>query len=131
MPLTAGSVYHPTDAHRFELLIDAITDYAIYMLDAEGFVTTWNTGAERIKGYNPVEIIGQHYSRFFTPEDRANNLPERLLETARREGRYETEGLRVRKDGSRFWCIEFVHRIQDEHGEVIGYAKITRDISER
>ncbi|MFZ2007969.1 MAG: PAS domain S-box protein [Stellaceae bacterium] len=131
MPLTAGSIYHPTDLHRFELLVDAITDYAIYMLDAEGFITTWGKGAERIKGYEAVEIIGKHFSRFFTPEDRANHVPERLLETAHVEGRYEAEGLRVRKDGSRFWCNAILHRIQDERGEVIGYAKITRDISEK
>jgi len=131
MPLSAGSVYHPTDVHRFELLVDAIADYAIYMLDAEGFVTTWNKGAENIKGYNAVETLGQHFSRFFTTEDQKNRVPETLLATARREGRYEVEGWRVRKDGSRFWCNAIVQRIQDERGDVIGFAKITRDITER
>jgi PAS domain S-box-containing protein len=131
MPLTAGSIYHPTDAHRFELLVDAISDYAIYMLDPEGFVTTWNKGAERIKGYSAVEIIGQHFSRFFTTEDQEKRLPESLLATARAEGRYESEGWRVRKDGRRFWCNAIVHRIQDEQGQIIGFAKITRDITER
>jgi PAS domain S-box-containing protein len=131
MPLTSGSVCQLADIHRFELLIDAITDYAIYMLDPEGFITTWNTGAERIKGYNSAEIIGQHFSRFFAPEDRANHLPEHLLDIARREGRYEAESIRVRKDGSRFRCNAIVHRIQDESGEIIGFAKITRDISDR
>jgi PAS domain S-box-containing protein len=131
MPLTAGSVYRLADAHRLAILLDAITDYAIYMLDPEGFVTTWNKGAENIKRYRAEEIIGQHFSRFFTTEDQANRLPATLLETARREGRYEAEGLRVRKDGSRFWCNAILHRIDDEDGKLIGFAKITRDITER
>ena len=131
MPLSAGSVYQLTDAHRFELLIDTIADYAICMLDAEGFVTTWSKGAENIKGYNADEIMGQHFSRFFTTEDQKNRVPENLLAIARREGRYEAEGWRVRKDGSRFWCNAIVQRIQDERGDVIGFAKITRDITER
>jgi PAS domain S-box-containing protein len=131
MSLTAGSINHPSDPYRFELLVDAISDYAIYMLDAEGFVATWNKGAERIKGYSAVEIIGQHFSRFFTTKDQENRVPESLLATARTEGRYEEEGWRVRKDGSRFWCDAIVHRIQDEQGQVIGFAKITRDITER
>jgi PAS domain S-box-containing protein len=131
MPLTAGSIYDPSNAHRLELLVDAISDYAIYMLDAEGFVTTWNKGAEKINSYSAVEIIGQHVSRFFTTEDQENRLPESLLATARAEGRYEAEGWRVRKDGSRFWCNAIVHRIQDEQGQVIGFAKITRDVTER
>lgn len=131
MPLKAGSIHHPVDAHRFELLVDAIADYAIYMLDAEGFVTTWNKGAEKIKGYSAVEIIGQHFSRFFTIEDQKKRLPESLLATARAEGRYEAEAWRVRKDGSRFWCNAIVHPIQDERGDVIGFAKVTRDITER
>ena len=131
MPLSAGSVYQLTDAHRFELLVDTIADYAICMLDAEGFVTTWSKGAENIKGYNADEIMGQHFSRFFTTEDQKNRVPENLLAIARREGRYEAEGWRVRKDGSRFWCNAIVQRIQDERGDVIGFAKITRDITER
>src|SRR5271154_4826770 len=113
MPLTAGSGYRLADAHRLAILLDAITDYAIYMLDPEGFVTTWNKGAENIKRYRAEEIIGQHFSRFFTTEDQANRLPATLLETARREGHYEAEGLRVRKDGSRFWCNAILHRIDD------------------
>ncbi len=131
MALTAGSAHHSTDAHRLELLLDAISDYAICMLDPQGFVTTWNAGAERIKGYRPEEIIGQHFSRFFTAEDQAKGLPLSLIETARTEGRYEAEGWRVRKDGSRFWCNATVHRIFDESGELVGFAKITRDITER
>jgi PAS domain S-box-containing protein len=131
MPRITGSIYHPTDPHRLELLVDAIGDYAIYMLDAEGFVTTWNKGAENIKGFSAIEIIGQHFSRFFTTEDQKNRVAERLLATARAEGRCEAEGWRVRKDGSRFWCNAIVHRIQDERGDVIGFTKITRDITER
>jgi PAS domain S-box-containing protein len=131
MPLTAGSSYHPTDAHRIELLVDAISDYAICMLDPHGFVTTWNSGAERIKGYRASEIIGQHFSRFFTIEDQAAGMPGALLATARDEGRYEAEGWRVRKDGSRFWCNAIVHRIQDEQGHPVGFAKIIRDVSEK
>ena len=131
MPLTTAGVYHSTDSHRFEILVDAITDYAIYMLDPDGFVTTWNTGAERIKGYRSAEIMGQHFSRFFTSADQAKGVPDAFLELARREGRYEEEGWRVRKDGSRFLCNAIVHRIQDERGNIIGFAKITRDITER
>ena len=131
MPNTADSVSRLPDIHRFELLLDAITDYAIYMLDPEGFIATWNKGAERIKQYTAEEIIGQHFSRFFTPEDRAKQLPGTLLETARNDGHYEAEGLRVRKDGSRFWCNAILRRIEDERGELIGFAKIIRDISER
>jgi PAS domain S-box-containing protein len=131
MPLTVGSVYHPTEFHRHELLVEAISDYAIYMLDAEGFVTTWNRGAERIKGYSSDEIIGQHFSRFFSRQDQANGVPATLLARAATEGRYEAEGWRVRKDGSHFWCNAIVHRLSDEQGDIIAYAKITRDVTER
>ena len=121
----------PMDAHRIELLIDAVTDYAIYMLDPDGFVTTWNSGAERIKGYKAVEIIGQHFSRFFTPEDRASGLPERILEAARSIGRYEGEGWRVRKDGTRFCANGIIQPVRDEKGALVGFAKVTRDVTER
>jgi PAS domain S-box-containing protein len=119
------------DANRIELLLDAVADYAIYMLDPDGFVTTWNAGAERIKGYQAIEIVGQHFSRFFTPEDRASGLPERILETARTHGRHEAEGWRVRKDGTRFWANAIAQPVRDEQGALIGFAKITRDITER
>jgi PAS domain S-box-containing protein len=122
---------HVTEAHRVELLVDAIADYAIYLLDSEGLVATWNTGAERIKGYRPIEIIGQHFSRFFTPEDRADGLPDKILSAARAIGRYEAEGWRLRKDGTRFWCNAIIQQVRDEHGHLVGFAKITRDISER
>jgi PAS domain S-box-containing protein len=120
-----------TDEQRFQLLIEAVSDYAIYMLDEHGFVSSWNSGAQALKGYVPAEIIGQHFSRFFTAEDRANGVALRILETARRDGRTETEGWRLRKDGSRFWALAVVHPIHDGSGRFIGFAKITRDITER
>src|SRR4051812_39892511 len=87
------------DKERFQLLVDAVTDYAIYMLDPRGIIASWNSGAQRFKGYIESEIIGEHFSRFYTDEDRATNLPQRALETAAREGKFEAEGWRVRKDG--------------------------------
>jgi PAS domain S-box-containing protein len=130
MQLTAKNA-HLLDGHRFELLVEAIADYAIYMLDPEGFVVTWNAGAERIKGYKAVEIVGQHFSRFFTAEDQANKLPAKIMDAARVDGRHEAEGWRVRKDGSRFWANSILQTVQDERGAIIGFAKITRDITER
>jgi PAS domain S-box-containing protein len=120
-----------TDSQRFHLLVDAIRDYAIYMLDPDGFVTSWNAGGQKLKGYKPVEVIGQHFSRFFSPEDRAAGLPERILERAKSDGRYEAEGWRYRKDGSRFWANAIIQPIFDPDGGHVGYAKITRDITER
>ena len=116
---------------RFRILIQGVTDYAIYMLDPEGQVTNWNSGAERIKGYSPEEIIGQHFSRFYTPEDFDSGVPGQALETARSTGRYEAEGWRVRKDGSRFWASAVIDAIYDEDGKLIGFAKITRDMTEK
>ena len=116
---------------RFRILVQGVIDYAIYMLDPEGRVTNWNAGAERIKGYSPDEIIGQHFSRFYTPEDLAAGVPDRALQTARDTGRYEAEGWRVRKDGSRFWASVVLDAIRDESGELIGFAKITRDMSDK
>ncbi len=116
---------------RFRLLVEGVSDYAIYMLDPEGFVTNWNSGAQRIKGYAPGEIIGRHFSMFYTEEDKAAGLPELSLETARRLGRFEREGIRVRKDGSRFWANVVIDAIHDDSGRLIGFAKITRDITER
>jgi PAS domain S-box-containing protein len=119
------------DENRYRLLIDSISDYAIYMLDASGHVASWNAGAEKFKGYGAAEIIGQHFSRFYTPEDRAIGLPERVLHTAANEGRYESEGWRVRKDGTRFWAHVIVDPIKAPSGQLIGYAKVTRDLTER
>ncbi|HVG48229.1 MAG TPA: PAS domain S-box protein, partial [Rubellimicrobium sp.] len=116
---------------QFRLLVQGVTDYAIYMLDPEGRVASWNAGAHRIKGYAPDEIIGEHFSRFYTHEDRATELPRRALATAEREGRFEHEGWRVRKDGSRFWASVIVDPIRNEAGELIGFAKVTRDITEK
>jgi PAS domain S-box-containing protein len=120
-----------SEERRFQLLINAVTDYAIYMLDPDGYVVTWNPGAERFKGYGGDEIIGQHFSRFFTDEDRASELPQRALRIAAREGRFEAEGLRVRKDGTRFWANAILDPIRDDAGRLIGFAKITRDITAR
>ncbi|MFL6761320.1 MAG: PAS domain S-box protein [Sphingomicrobium sp.] len=116
---------------RFRILVQGVTDYAIYMLDSDGKVTNWNAGAERIKGYSPDEIIGDHFSRFYTPEDFEAGVPKRALETARSTGRYEAEGWRVRKDGTRFWASVVIDAIRDDDGELIGFAKITRDMTEK
>jgi PAS domain S-box-containing protein len=116
---------------QFRLLVQGVSDYAIYMLDPEGNVASWNSGAERIKGYSSQEIIGRHFSTFYTDEDRLGGLPERALATASRDGRFEKEGWRVRKDGSRFWASVVIDAIRDDFGEIIGFAKITRDITEK
>jgi PAS domain S-box-containing protein len=116
---------------RFRLLVQGVTDYAIFMLDPNGFVTNWNAGAARIKGYTAAEIVGHHFSRFYMEEDQQTRLPQRALETARRTGKYEAEGWRVRKDGTRFWANVVIGAIHDEDGRLIGFAKITRDLTER
>jgi PAS domain S-box-containing protein len=115
----------------FELLVNSITDYAIYMLDRDGYIATWNPGARRFKGYEAEEIIGQHFSRFFIDEDREAGLPARALRTAAEEGKFESEGWRVRKDGSRFWASVVIDPIRDAAGELIGFAKITRDVTDK
>jgi PAS domain S-box-containing protein len=115
----------------FRILVQGVTDYAIFMLDPEGRVTNWNAGAKRIKGYAPDEIIGQHFSRFYTSEDLDSGVPKRAIETARETGRYEAEGWRVRKDGSRFWASVVLDAIRDQDGTLIGFAKITRDMTEK
>ena len=119
------------DENRYRLLVDAITDYAIYMLDPSGRVTSWNLGAQRFKGYLPQEIIGEHFSRFYTEEDRAAGVPARALKTAATEGRFEAEGWRLRKDGGRFWAHVVIDPILTPTGELVGFAKITRDLTER
>jgi PAS domain S-box-containing protein len=116
---------------RFSLLVEGVTDYAIYMLDPNGIVTSWNRGAQRIKGYRTEEIVGQHFSCFYTEEDRRANAPQQTLEIAARDGRFEAEALRVRKDGSRFLANVVIDVLKDEGGQLIGFAKITRDVSER
>ncbi|HMJ10755.1 MAG TPA: PAS domain S-box protein, partial [Polyangiaceae bacterium] len=116
---------------RFRLLVESVNEYAIYMLDPTGRVTTWNAGAERMKGYKTAEIIGRHFSTFFPPEDIANDRPARELEVARDEGRFEDEGWRVAKSGHRFWANVVVTTLRDARGELIGFAKITRDLTAR
>lgn len=116
---------------RFRLLVQSVTDYAIYMLDPNGRVTSWNAGAERFKGYTADEIIGEHFSKFYQPEDRDAGVPARALDTAITEGRFEAEGWRVRKDGSRFWANVVIDPVRDEAGNHVGFAKITRDLTER
>jgi PAS domain S-box-containing protein len=115
---------------RFRLLVQGVRDYAIYMLDADGTITNWNAGASAIKGYSAEEIVGQHFSRFYTPEDQANGEPARALATAMNEGKYEKEAWRVKKDGTRFWASVVIDPIRDDTGEFIGFAKITRDMTE-
>ncbi|WP_282358489.1 PAS domain-containing sensor histidine kinase [Pseudomonas sp. PS01303] len=116
---------------RFRLLIDAVVDYAIYMIDPDGIITSWNSGAKRFKGYEEAEILGEHFSRFYTADDRAAGLPQRALDTAIREGRFEGEGWRVRKDGTNFWSHVVIDPIIDPNGQLLGFAKITRDLTDR
>ncbi|MEA3011345.1 MAG: hypothetical protein QOJ91_3037 [Sphingomonadales bacterium] len=118
-------------AERFQLLVNSVTDYAIYMLDAEGYVATWNPGARRFKGYEAEEIIGRNFSTFFTDEDREAGLPAKALEIAAREGRFEAEGWRVKKDGTRFWVNAVLDPIRDPSGKLLGFAKITRDDTDK
>ncbi|MGE3333399.1 MAG: ATP-binding protein [Rhodospirillaceae bacterium] len=120
-----------TEDGRYRLLIDAITDYAIYMLHLDGQVSSWNVGAQRLKGYEASEIIGHHFSRFYTPEERMAGLPAKALSIARSQGRYAAEGWRVRKDGTRFWAAVVIDAIRTPEGEMVGYAKITRDLTEK
>ncbi len=115
----------------YRLLVQSVVDYAIFMLDADGRVASWNEGAQRIKGYLPHEIIGRHFSTFYTAEDRARGKPEWELETAVRDGRVEDEAWRVRKDGTLFWANVVITALRDETGRLIGFAKVTRDLSER
>jgi PAS domain S-box-containing protein len=116
---------------RFRLLVEAVQDYAIFMLDPEGRVSSWNLGAERLKGYKPTEIFGKHFSCFYPEEDIRAKKPERELEIATEEGRVEDEGWRIRKDGSRFWANVVITALRNEGGELVGFAKVTRDHTER
>ncbi|MCG2627313.1 PAS domain S-box protein [Bradyrhizobium sp. WYCCWR 13023] len=116
---------------RYRRLVEAVVDYAIFQLDPSGNVATWNPGAERIKGYRPEEIIGRHFSTFYTPEDLEKGVPKLALREAAEKGRFESEGWRLRKDGTRFWASVVIDRITDESGTIIGFAKVTRDLTER
>ena len=120
-----------TEEGRYRLLVESVTDYAIYMLDPQGHIVSWNPGAQRIKGYTAREIIGAHFSRFYTDEDRATQLPAHALKTAITMGKFEAEGWRIRKDGTRFWASVVIDPIKTAAGGLIGFAKITRDLTER
>lgn len=115
----------------YRLLVESVRDYAIFALDAEGNVLTWNAGAERFKGYKPHEIIGRHFSTFYSAEDKAARKPERELEEAIEHGRVEDEGWRIRKDGSRFWANVVITTLREKNGTLVGFAKVTRDLTER
>jgi PAS domain S-box-containing protein len=130
LPKKISPTGEPISAELYERLVNSIVDYAVFMLDAEGRVTTWNPGAERAKGYKAKEIIGQHFSRFYTPEDLEKDIPAQALKQAREEGRFTAEGWRMRKDGSRFWAMVVIDPIR-EGDEVVGFAKVTRDLTER
>jgi PAS domain S-box-containing protein len=119
------------DARRLQLLIDAIVDYAVFMIDVNGVVRSWNSGAERLKGYKADEIIGKSFSVFYKPEEQVERVPAKALATAKATGRFNTEGWRVRKDGSRFWALVVIDAIRDDTGQLLGFAKVTRDITER
>ena len=116
---------------QFRLLVDGVKDYSIFMLDQTGHVVSWNTGAEQIKGYRADEILGHHFSCFYTPEDIESEKPERELESAAKDGRYEEEGWRLRKDGSRFWASVVITALRDASGVLRGFAKVSRDITKR
>lgn len=126
----AAEALHASE-ERFRLLVQGVTDYAIYMLSATGEITNWNAGARRIKGFEHDEVVGTHFSRFYTESDRARGLPAHALKTAETEGRFESEGWRLRKDGTKFWAHVVIDPIRNEMGSLIGFAKITRDITER
>jgi PAS domain S-box-containing protein len=129
--LAASTVKLEDIERRFRILVEGVTDYAIYMLDPGGAIINWNPGAERIKGYRREEIIGQHFSRFYTDEDKLAGIPRKALGTAADTGKFEAEGWRLRKDGSRFWAGVVINAIRDANGEIVGFAKITRDLTER
>ena len=144
LPTTRHSQEHSqSDAHsltteklrqseeRFRVLVESIQDYAIYILDPNGFVVSWNSGAQRIKGYSAKEIVGKNFSRFYTPDDLRINKPKQNLEIAAAKGKYEDESLRVRKDGSIFWANVLITPIRDESGKLTGFAKVVRDITDR
>lgn len=115
----------------YKLLVNKIQDYAIFLLDSEGYISTWNLGAQKLKGYKPEEIIGKHFSVFYTPEDLARKKPQKELEDCKVRGHIEDEYWRVKKDGSRFWANVIITALRDKSGRLIGYAKVTRDLTER
>jgi PAS domain S-box-containing protein len=126
---TSGS--GPATTERLGLLVEAVEEYAIFMLDPDGTIATWNTGAHRIKGYEAEEIVGRHFSVFYTDEEISAGKPQRELDQAKAEGRARDEGWRVRKDGSRFWANVVITAVYDKAGRLEGFAKVTRDETER
>ena len=126
----AENALHQSD-EIFRHLVESVTDYAIFMLDPQGRVSTWNVGAERIKGYTEEEIVGQHFSRFYLREEVDSGKPDSELKIAAAQGKFEDEGWRVRKDGSRFWANVIITAIRDQSGNLLGFAKVTRDFTER
>src|SRR3954453_16068195 len=126
--MNSPSLYAVPNA--YELLIQGVLDYAIFMLDPDGRVVSWNPGAQKIKGYTAAEIIGSHFSRFYTEEDRAAGLPQQALKAATETGRFSTEAWRCCKDGSRFWAMVVIDPIHQD-GRLVGFAKITRDMTEQ
>jgi PAS domain S-box-containing protein len=125
------SIYDLPVERRLQLLVEAVVDYAIFLLDAEGRIASWNAGAQRIKGYSADEIIGSHFSIFYSSEDRERGIPQQSLKSAAEKGKFEAEGWRYRKDGSRFWALVVIDAVYSEKGELLGFAKVTRDITER
>ena len=119
------------DAQRLQLLFDSIVDYAIYMIDLDENVASWNSGAARLMGYSAEDIIGQPFAKFFTPADQAREFPRQALAAAARTGRFESEGWRVRRDGSQFWAMAVIAAVHAHDGKLIGFAKVTRDMTER
>jgi PAS domain S-box-containing protein len=120
-----------SELDKYQLIVENIEDYAIFMMDPDGYIQTWNKGAQKNKGYTPAEIIGEHFSKFYLPEDRKARKPELALELARKYGRVENEDWRVKKDGSKFWANVVVTALYDANGELVGFAKITRNLTER
>src|SRR5262249_18724854 len=127
----SAQVHHGRDANLFRLLVDRVLDYAIFLLTPDGHIASWNAGAQRVKGYAADEIIGQSFEVFYTPHDRAAGRPFMLLEKARTEGRVEDEGYRVRKNGTRFWADVVITALREESGDLVGFAKVTRDLTQR
>jgi PAS domain S-box-containing protein len=131
-PGGAGALMRsPADDSVFQLFVESVREYAIFMLDPRGYVTTWNAGAERMKSWRADEIIGQHFSVFFPPEEVARGKPDYELEHAAREGRFEDEGWRVRKDGTQFWADVVITAIRTPAGQLVGFGKVTRDLTQR
>src|SRR5438270_11192588 len=121
----------PPRAEEFAILVDAVEDYAVFLLDPEGVIRSWNRGAARIMGYTENEAVGRHFSMFYGPEDLASEKPRRELETATRDGRVEDEGWRIRKDGQQFWANTVITLLRNDKGEITGFAKVTRDMTAR